>query len=161
MWMDYLIDKLYFLPYLCPFKLRVSIDENPKSINTPYWHNRLSYYIILLWCEEWKKIISGNPPRAEEWDCRWSGWISSFYSPSKGTNWTFIFSGIQVLSCAKSWVGRNVPRRQAGAGEPKQSRAPDAGAAVVLGLGRHNMLPTAWQVFLFSYASSSTLYPCE
>ena len=48
---------------------------------------------------------------------------------------TIFFAGIQVLSGAKSWVGRNVLRRRAGAGEsqnqkkvdgnPKQEKGPE------------------------------------
>ena len=55
-----------------------------------------------------------------------------------------IFEGIQVLSCAKSWVGRNAPRRRGGAGELKQRSAwVIAGVVIALGLGLHNMLQTA------------------
>ena len=54
------------------------------------------------------------------------------------------FAGTQVLSCAKSWVVRNVTRKRAGAGEPKQRSAwVIAGVVIALGLGLHNMLQTA------------------
>ena len=35
------------------------------------------------------------------------------------------FAGIQVLSGAKSWVGRNVLRRRAGAGESQKQKKVD------------------------------------
>ena len=75
-------------------------------------------------------FLSAKPfQRAEEWDCRWEkqfikknlfnlhfalilpGW------PEKEQIKRDFFAGIQVLSFAKSWVGRNAQRNQGGAGE--------------------------------------------
>ena len=76
-------------------------------------------YIFLLQ-EILRKLKSGTA----------GGWISSdllthHISFSSQRNKFNFFAGIQVLSGAKSWVGRNVLRRRAGAGESQKQKKVD------------------------------------